>query len=276
MKKIKQAFFILIILTFIISCSVSGRKKSTSPEYLCVITYNIHHGVGIDGTFDLKRIADLIRENDADLVALQEVDVETERTGGLNTMEYLARELSMYFAFGKNLEFQGGGYGNGILSKYPLVSIENLHIPPYQSGEQRGILKILVDYNGRELAFWNIHLDHRKDDTERRESVRIIKKKTEDLNIPIILAGDFNDTPESKALSELNTVFEDVWAIKENDKGFTFPSDKPERRIDYVFFRSPNVSSFMLQPVNARVLTSPASDHLPLIVHFRILNVRNE
>jgi endonuclease/exonuclease/phosphatase family metal-dependent hydrolase len=276
MKKIKQAFFILIILTIIISCSVSGRKKSTSPEYLCVITYNIHHGVGIDGTFDLKRIADLIRENDADLVALQEVDVETERTGGLNTMEYLARELSMYFAFGKNLEFQGGGYGNGILSKYPLVSIENLHIPPYQSGEQRGILKILVDYNGRELAFWNIHLDHRKDDTERRESVRIIKKKTEDLNIPIILAGDFNDTPESKALSELNTVFEDVWAIKENDKGFTFPSDKPERRIDYVFFRSPNVSSFMLQPVNARVLTSPASDHLPLIVHFRILNVRNE
>lgn len=276
MKKIKQSFFILIILTFIISCSVSGRKKSTSPEYLCVITYNIHHGVGIDGLFDVKRIADLIRENDADLVALQEVDVETERTGGLNTMEYLARELSMYFAFGKNLDFQGGGYGNGILSKYPLVSIENLHIPPYRSGEQRGILKILVDYNGRELAFWNTHLDHRKDDTERRESVRIIKKMTEDLNIPIILAGDFNDTPESKALSELNTVFDDVWAIRKNNKGFTFPSDKPERRIDYSFFRSPKGSSFMLQPVKACVLTSPASDHLPLIVQFRIVEMINK
>jgi len=268
MNPIRRAFFILFILTVIFSCSVSGRKKETSSDYLCVMTCNIHHGVGIDGNFDLDRIAGLIREHDVDIVALQEVDVETERINRINTMEYLARDLSMYSAFGKNLDFQGGGYGNGILSKYPLVSIENYHIPPYQSGEQRGILKVVVDYKGQEIAFWNTHLDHREDDTERRESVRIIQNMIENIHIPLILAGDFNDMPESIALFGLKTVLEDVWLTTEDNDGFTFPADKPRRRIDYIFFRNPKSSPYILQPGKARVLSSSASDHLPLIAEF--------
>lgn len=272
MNKTRKSLLILFILMFLLSCSGPGRKNHVTFEYLNVMTYNIHHGVGIDGTFDLTRIADIIREMDADLIALQEVDMETDRIGGLNTMEYLAHELSMNYAFGKNLNFQGGDYGNGILSKYPVVSMVNFHIPSYKSGEQRGILKVVVDYNGEEIAFWNTHLDHRTDDTERRESVRIIHAMIKNVKTPIILAGDFNDTPDSKTFAELITVFEDGWTIKENDSGFTFPADKPDRRIDYVFFRNPTVSSFMLLPGQARILTSPASDHLPLIVQFRVLN----
>jgi endonuclease/exonuclease/phosphatase family metal-dependent hydrolase len=268
---ITRVFLCLFIsVNFFLSCTGSGKNNETASDYLCVMTYNIHHGAGVDGKLDLHRIGELIKENDPDLVALQEVDVGTERIGGLHTMEYLARELSMFMAFGKNLEFQGGEYGNGILSKYPLHSIENFHIPPYDSGEQRGILKVVIDYKGQKLAFWNTHFDHREDDTERRESVRLIQTMIQQTDIPVILAGDFNDTPESTALSELKTLFEDTWSTVKNDKGFTFPANDPERRIDYVFIINSAYSFFMLKPEEARVISSPASDHLPLIVTFLI------
>lgn len=262
-------FFTLSLLLF--SCIRFENRETFSPKYLTVMTYNIHHGMGIDDVLDLDRIADLIRKSQADLVALQEVDVKTERVQGLHTMKYLAEKLDMEWVFGQNLSFQGGGYGNGILSAYPIESWTNEHFPPYLEGEQRGLLQTVIRCQGLTIAFWNTHLDHRPDDTERKQSAATIVEKSDTLRYPLVIAGDFNDIPESPVIQILNQSFQDSWHITGHDSGYTFPALAPERRIDYIFYRHHSDSHFRLKPVKSTIRKSPASDHLPLVVVFKIL-----
>lgn len=267
----KRLFLFLTIVCFLASCISQRRKEAVPPEYITVMTYNIHHAVGIDGIFDPDRIAKLIREYDVDLVALQEVDVETERVNGIHIMKYLADTLDMTWIFGKNLSFQGGGYGNGILSKYPVIFWENDHLQSFDHGEQRGLLQSVIDVKGMRIDFWNTHLDHRSDDRERRKSVSTILEKTSSVSSSLFIAGDFNDTPESPAIRAMTEVFQDVWTQSGENTGLTFPADSAARRIDYLFYHNWPEEQFTLKPIRARVLKSPASDHLPLIVTFEII-----
>lgn len=270
-NKMKRFFLLLTVICFLVSCALPGKKEAVPPEYITVMTYNMHHGVGIDGVFDLDRIAELIRENDVDLVALQEVDVETERVNGIHIMKYLSDTLNMSWVFGQNLSFQGGGYGNGILSKYPVSVWKNDHFPSFNEGEQRGLLQTLIDVQGKEIIFWNTHLDHRPEDTERLQSISAILQKAGPTTCPIIVAGDFNDIPGSPAIQAIATQFKDSWSFKGRGSGFTFPSDSAGRRIDYIFFKNDRTQKIYLKPVQAAVLKTPASDHLPLLTRFEII-----
>jgi endonuclease/exonuclease/phosphatase family metal-dependent hydrolase len=269
----KRFVLILIIVYFLISCAFSGKKEAMPPEYITVMTYNMHHGVGIDGVFDLDRIAKLIREYDADLVALQEVDVETQRVNGIHIMKYLSDTLNMTWVFGQNLSFQDGGYGNGILSKYPVVAWKNDHFPPFHDGEQRGLLQTVIDFSGIELSFWNIHLDHRPDDTERRQSVSEILQKAGSSISPIIVAGDFNDIPGSPAVRAMTKQFQDVWEHTGKGSGLTYPADSADRRIDYIFYKNDHSKKIHLKPAQTTVPETPASDHLPLVTRFKIVRI---
>src|SRR5690242_10620478 len=80
---------------------------SAEPLVLRVLTYNIHHGEGVDRQFDLSRIADVIRSASPDLVALQEVDRNTHRTGNVDQPAELARLMGMHVAFEPNIKFEG-------------------------------------------------------------------------------------------------------------------------------------------------------------------------
>jgi endonuclease/exonuclease/phosphatase (EEP) superfamily protein YafD len=118
------------------------------------------------------------------------------------------------------------------------------------------------------------HLDAGGDDSERVSSVDQIKdeiKKYPDM--PIIICGDFNDTSMSRTYLKMKEDFSDVWEEKENGKGFTYPSDFPEKRIDYVFYSNMNGNKkdIYLEPVRIKVLRSGASDHLPVIAEFRLI-----
>src|SRR5712671_3348280 len=84
------------------------------PLTVRVLTYNIHHGEGTDGEFDLPRLARIIEGTQADLIALQEVDQATDRASGVNELNELARLTHLHAAFGKAMDFQGGAYGVGI------------------------------------------------------------------------------------------------------------------------------------------------------------------
>ena len=267
----KRTILLFTISLLLFSCIRFGKRVVESPEYLTVMTYNIHHGVGADGVFDLDRIADLIRESGVDLVALQEVDVKTERVHGLHTMQYLAEKLDMEWVFGQNLSFQGGGYGNGILSGYPIESWTNDHFSPFNEGEQRGLLQTVIRYKGGSIAFWNTHLDHRQDDTERRQSATTILQKAGLVTLPLVIAGDFNDVPESPAIRTITQCFRDSWHETGKDPGLTYPSQAPEKRIDYIFYRLYPDSHFRLKPVKSILLKSSASDHLPVVVVYKIL-----
>ena len=197
------------------------------------MSYNIHHAEGVDGKLDIPRIAQVILSVDPDLVALQEVDKNTIRTGKVNQDIELSRLTKMNSVFGSNITFQGGQYGNAILSKFPIIKNKNFLLPNVDSGEQRGLLQSQIQISNKEnVLFFSTHLDHRRSDTERLASAKAINQIISlDNKSPAILAGDFNDVPDSPTLKELGK----VW-LRTNKKILrTIPASKPSRQIDYIF-----------------------------------------
>ena len=214
-----------------------SQKKITTEDNqnlrLRILSYNIHHAEGVDGKLDIPRIAQVILSVDPDLVALQEVDKNTIRTGKVNQDIELSRLTKMNCVFGSNITFQGGQYGNAILSKFPIIKNKNFLLPNVDSGEQRGLLQSQIQISNKEnILFFSTHLDHRRSDTERLASAKAINQIISlDNKSPAILAGDFNDVPDSPTLKELGK----VW-LRTNKKILrTIPASKPSRQIDYIF-----------------------------------------
>ena len=224
----------LIVLSLF---ALTGCKPpKVSPIIFRVMTYNIHHGEGLDGKVDLDRIAKVITNANADAVALQEVDQNTKRTGGIDMAAELAKRTNMHVAFGANLDFQGGKYGTAILSKHPIESYENHVLKQARDGEPRGVLQAVLDVGQGRLLFAGTHLDHTRDQGERLFSQTQFDElfaKYEDL--PIIFCGDFNDTPGSELHKRMSENWFDSWELVGQGPGLTMTSDNPTRRIDYVW-----------------------------------------
>ena len=260
MKKIAS-----LLLLFIFFCSGFAQEL----QKLTVITYNIHHGQGIDNKIDISRIANIIKLNSVDLAAFQEVDRGVERTSRIDIMKILQDSTGMFAAFGKNIDFQGGDYGNGILSKFPIVKDTNLHYKMMKEDEQRGLLQTVINLNGQKIVFMDTHPGFRNENDEKLMNVEeIINTVKEYKNLPVVICGDFNDLPESKMHEKMKDYFIDVWEYLYKDEGFTFPSDKPDRRIDYIYISKSALEK--IKPVSIKVLQSIASDHLPVIAEFEI------
>jgi endonuclease/exonuclease/phosphatase family metal-dependent hydrolase len=230
------------------------------PRELRVITYNIHHGEGTDGKIDLERIAKLLMAEKPDLVSLNEVDQGVQRTHGIDTPAEMARRTGMTAVFEKNIDFQGGKYGNAILSRLPIRRHENHKLPSDYKGEQRGVLEVeLGDADEKEpLLFFSTHLDFRPADHERMASVPRIEEIVGDRPNPAIIAGDLNDDPKSRVLAE----FAKHWKITTDKPLPSFPSDKPREQIDYILVRPAE----RWKVVETRVIEEKvASDHRPLL-----------
>lgn len=237
------------------------------------MTYNIHHGEGVDGNLDLDRIAKVIKEVDADLVALQEVDKGVARTDRRDLPGELAELTGLHAIFANNFNFQGGEYGNAILTRLPIVRWTNTHLTMIRPGEQRGLLQAVLKLPGkglsREVVLMNTHIDYRRDDAERLSNVAQFKEIVPGYgDLPIILCGDFNDTPGSRVHRAMSERFQDTWVRAAAGNGFTYSSTEPRSRIDYVWIDSS--SRRFLKPVKGRVVQTRASDHLPLVVEFEL------
>lgn len=256
----------VLVLVVASSCRVLGSSSSeqASADTIRVMTYNIRHGEGVDGNVDLGRIADVITESKADVVALQEVDVGVDRSSGVDQLRNLSNLTGLENRFfGKNINHDGGEYGNAILSKFPIEDCTNTHLPNIHP-EQRGIIQCLVDVGGKRVVVMNTHLDHREDDTERIESVRYIKDNVLPgyESMEIVMAGDFNDVPGSRVYDEVTEGFVDSWDVVGAGGGNTAPSDNPRSRIDYVFHTD------RARAVSMRVIETLASDHRPALAEF--------
>jgi endonuclease/exonuclease/phosphatase family metal-dependent hydrolase len=231
------------------------------------MTYNIRHGEGLDGRVDLERIAAVIRNERADIVALQEVDKGVERTNRLDLPEELARLTGMTCIFSNNHAYQGGEYGNALLTRFPVVRWTNHHYRMLRPGEQRGLLQAVLDVRGRRLVVLNTHLDFRADDSERWSSVQEIEETVRQYrDLPVILAGDFNDVPDSRVWRRLAETFDDAWSLAGDGDGFTIPADNPQRRIDYI--RLSKYGGLVAR--RAWVPDTDASDHRPVVVELVI------
>jgi endonuclease/exonuclease/phosphatase family metal-dependent hydrolase len=254
------------LITLLLSGLALSMAAASEPLTLRVMTFNIHHGEGIDGRLDLERIARVITDARADLVGLQEVDRGVERTQRRDLPTELARLTGLAVRFESNLPHQGGEYGNAVLSRFPVKTSRNTRFRAPRAGEQRGFQEVTVQVGGRELLFINTHLDFRSGDEERLASVDELRLAvTAAGSKPVIAAGDFNAVPGSAPILRLAEFLRDAWPAVGKGQGFTIPVRKPARRIDYLWY-TPGA----LTPMSAAVISTNASDHLPVVVEFRL------
>ena len=118
---ILRALLVPLLLPLTGAREPSETAPARDPRTLRVMSYNIHIGVGLDKKSDLARIANVIKAADVDVVALQEVDVRTRRSGtDVDQLAELAKLTGMHGRFGKGRDFDGGEYGQAILSRQPI------------------------------------------------------------------------------------------------------------------------------------------------------------
>lgn len=238
--------------------SPPNLHSEETPLRLRVLSYNIHHGEGTDGRLDLQRQADVIARAKPDLVALQEVDDRTQRTGVVDQTAELAKLAGMHGRFVHQIDFQGGRYGQAILSRVPIPEPKVHWLPGDPAREQRVAGAVIVEIEGRRLIFVGTHLNH-LDEANRVE-------QAEKLNAlfgeepAVIMAGDLNAVPDSKPMA----VLYGKWGSATDREGMlTFPAPKPNRQLDYVLFRPAE----RFRVISAQVIKEPvASDHRPLLV----------
>jgi endonuclease/exonuclease/phosphatase family metal-dependent hydrolase len=243
------------------ACLCFGPSDASAAEPLRVLCYNIHHGEGVDGKLDVERIAAVIRSASPDVAALQEVDQNTRRTAHVDQAAELARLTQMRVVFGKNIDFERGGYGNAVLSKLPINSHANHHLPTYDNFEQRGVLVVELEApHAKEPIFlFATHLDHRQDDRERLASAaKINELLARHGDAPALLVGDLNDTRESATLEILRR----EWTQANQEESLTVPVAQPNRQIDFVLLRPAS----RWKVIEFRVLEEAvASDHRAIL-----------
>ncbi len=227
-----------------------------------VITWNVHHGADAADRVDVTRLADELAALAPDIVCLQEVDVGVRRSGHVDLPAELARRLGLHAVFGKNIDYQGGDYGNAILSRWPIGEHGNLHYHMLRPGEQRGLLVAAIDTPVGRCTVGCTHIDWRPGDAERVANCAEILGLGAQLDV---LAGDFNDLPDSRVHAALATAFADCWSAVGEGVGATYPQAEPRRRIDWLLVRRGSGWA----PSDACVPACAASDHRPVLVELR-------
>ena len=242
---------------------------NNQPIRLRVVTYNIHHGEGMDGEFDLDRIASVINSLDPDLVALQEVDRKTERSGGVDQGALLASLTGMELVYGPAMEYKGGQYGDAILSRLPILDSAVHQLPQEDGSEPRVAVEAQVEIKKLgTLVLLSTHYAH-DSATDRLAQARASNLLMAGREVrPAILAGDLNAEPGSEPMAALLTMWEDTTA---NRPVNTFPANRPVRKIDYILVNPPGRWTVHDVQVSGRPY---ASDHAPLLVELEW--VRND
>ncbi len=218
------------------------------------------------GDFDLDVLADVIKDVDPDLVAMQEVDFKTKRAKGYDLPTELGWRTKMAPLFGRAMPYSGGEYGEAILSKWSFISSRNIALPCLPGKEPRAALMgtTVTDF-GDTISFVATHLDHEGPES-RIMQVEKINKVFANNRYPSILAGDLNDIPGSEVIN----ILERHWTPTYNrdNPAFTFPSTTPDRKIDYVMY-SPKER---WQVVKTEVICdSIATDHCVYLVELKLL-----
>lgn len=245
----------------------AGDDLRPSQRAVTLVNYNIAHGRGMDDVVDLGRIAGVLEDAGAQVVTLQEVDRHwSERSGYEDQPARLADLLDMHHAYGANLDlppliegYPNRQYGTATLSEHRILQWRNTLLPLPPGEEQRGLLEVLLDVDGRQLWVLNTHLTHVSAEG-RAAQVEAILDRVAQLRGPVVLTGDLNAEPGAPELAPLFEVFDDAWDLAGQGQGFTFPTLDPDRRIDYVLV-TPGI-----EVRRAEVLDTLASDHLPVLV----------
>jgi endonuclease/exonuclease/phosphatase family metal-dependent hydrolase len=235
---------------------------------LRVATYNVHKCRGLDRRVRPQRIVEVLREMDADIVALQEVLALPGHSPEQDHAGYIAGELGMRLAFGETRRHGGRAYGNALLSRYPLRSVCH-HDLTAQGREPRGCLHAQLDLpNGAGLHVFNLHLG-----TSFRERRRQARKLIGAQILtpakprgPRIVLGDFNEWTRGLTTRLLHERFASADVRAHLKRSRTYPGVLPFLHLDHIYFDSELRLERLVLHKNRRSLL--ASDHLPLVAEF--------
>jgi endonuclease/exonuclease/phosphatase family metal-dependent hydrolase len=219
------------------------------------MTYNIKHGE----LSSLEAIAGVINAQAPDLVALQEVDVLTVRSGKVDQATRLGQLTGMSAVFVPSLlSFDSGQYGLALLSRYPIRSSQR--IPLRSAAEQRILALYTVELDAQHLLPVGVTHFGTTDSAERLNQAADVKAAL--AGQPwALLGGDFNATPSEAGISSLMQQLTDAWSRGGSGSGYTSSAGFPTRRIDYLM-----LGSAWTSPVSATVPgASSQSDHRPVV-----------
>lgn len=263
--------------------ATASRNPKAPNLSITVITYNIHHGEGLDGKLRLQRVTDIIHALNADIVGLQEVDNHwSERSEFIDEAAVLASKLNMHRAYAANVDMgplrpgqAQRQYGTAILSKHPILKSHNTLLPNLEGSEQRGLLEAVINVRGTPVHFCNTHLqqdsaNQTSGQVQRTAQAKMIVDIMGQTEGSIVLTGDFNAEPGSPELAPLYDRFNNVWEKTGEGPGYTHPSSNPRARIDHIFVSHGLYVSSASVPINN--LTRVASDHLPLVANLLVSN----
>ena len=221
--------FLILLFSFTLFSYIVAQEK---PQQLKVLSYNLRFGE----LASLEELADFIKEQNPDVVALQEVDVCTFRDiapkqNGKDFISELAYHTGMLGVYGKTIPYMGGYYGIGILSKYPIASLERIYLPKTEHGkEQRALLVADIEYKeGEYFTFVSTHLDY-TNTQERQTQVKKLNEVLLNKTYPVIVAGDFNGRPEAIEILDGMAQWKQIC-----NTDATVPATKPMHKIDYIF-----------------------------------------
>lgn len=271
-----MAWMVAVLLIFIMTgCNPSHSSHNASTtgseqaSVLRVATFNIHHAnpPGQPGVIDIEAIAEAINAMDVDLIALQEVDAHTQRSGvGLHEAHKLAQLTDMHFIFSKSMDYDGGAYGNAVLSRFPIIDSVAYHLPvdPEIGGEPRSVAAATIQLpDSSIIIFASTHLGY-KSKKNRLLQVAQIQKAFASPVMPIILAGDLNMEVGAAAMDSLETLF---YRPCGQDCAPTIPVENPKKAIDFILIHPKTA----FQKVSYQVQTDiTVSDHLPVVAVFEL------
>jgi endonuclease/exonuclease/phosphatase family metal-dependent hydrolase len=258
-------FLLFILLLAFTYCS--GPKQATAMNALTVMSYNIHHAnpPSKPNFIDIDAIAAVINQQKPDIVALQEVDVNTGRSG-INEAVILAEKTKMNFYFAKAIDHDGGDYGVAILSRHTLSNGTTHKLPTLAgtNGEPRVLATANITVNGKQLTIACTHLDAQRSDTNRVLQINAIMDILKNEKNPVIIAGDFNATPGSAVINTLDKFF--IRTCLQNCS-FTIPQVTPTKEIDFIAFKPGSAFTGQSHQV---IDEKYASDHLPVVAVLRV------
>ena len=244
----KKNGILLICISIFASLFLGACQSETTLHFM---SYNIRNGKGMDEVFKLERVITAIQKQNPDIIALQEVDSVTTRCNGDYVLGTIADSTGMYASYAPAIDFQGGKYGVGLLSKEKPVSRSHYQLPDRE--EQRTLL--VVEFE--KYVFCCTHISLTPED--QLLSLPIIRQLTEAFQKPVFIAGDMNAHPDSEFIKGLSADFKVITTMTEP----TFPADKPTETIDYIAVRQADAAK--IEVLKHEVINEPlASDHRPI------------
>ncbi|MDO5981377.1 endonuclease/exonuclease/phosphatase family protein [Flavivirga spongiicola] len=265
MKQIKLKISIALLLIAIIAPVQAQNKKKTIVK---VLSYNIYGGRTTKLDYNLEAVAKVIKDTDPDFVAMQEVDYKVNRSKKYDLATELGYRTKMAPIFARAMYYDGGEYGEGVLSKYSFISTRNVPLPYIEGEEPRAALEIITEIPETKdtIAFVGTHFAHEGNAGREIQAKRINEVFSKN-KYPTILAGDLNATPGSGPINTLEEMWQTTYD-RENPEP-TIPSDNPRTKLDYVMFYPKNRWKVLDKKV---IADTYASDHCVYLVTLELLD----